>query len=239
MSCPARARPLNRLPEHSVECLVIDHVRSLVDAAGPFGPAAFVAAYALLTVALVPATIPSLAAGALFGPVWGSLLVVAGATAGAVAAFEIARRVGHQRTRRLVGERVLRADAWMHRRGISGVIGLRLLPVVPFNALNYAFGLSSVRRRDHALGTAIGIIPGSVAFVALGDSIGDPGSAGFIASLGAVALLIAVSAVRSRRHARSVPVGDDRSHAVSVSPEAARRRRRSAVPPAAERARRR
>jgi len=62
-------------------------------------------------------------------------------------------------------------DAWVQRRGVSGVIGLRLLPVVPFNALNYAFGLSSVRRREHAVGTAIGILPGSVAFVALGDSI--------------------------------------------------------------------
>jgi len=91
---------------------------------------------------------------------------VAGATAGAVGAFEVARRIGRQRTRRLVGERALRADAWVQRRGVSGVIGLRLLPVVPFNALNYAFGLSSVRRRDHAIGTAIGIVPGSVAFVA-------------------------------------------------------------------------
>jgi len=40
VSCPL-ARPLNRLSERRVECFVIDHVRSLVDAAGPFGPAAF------------------------------------------------------------------------------------------------------------------------------------------------------------------------------------------------------
>jgi len=202
--CP---RSLNRSSERSVERFVIDQLRSLVEAAGPFGPAAFVAAYALLTVALVPGTIPSLAAGALFGPVWGSLLVIAGATVGAVGAFEVARRIGRQRTRRLVGKRVLRADAWVQRRGVSGVIGLRLLPVVPFNALNYAFGLSSVRRRDHAVGTAIGIVPGSVAFVALGDSIAEPGSVGFMASLGAVAVLVAASVVRSRRNARSVPSG--------------------------------
>jgi uncharacterized membrane protein YdjX (TVP38/TMEM64 family) len=206
VSCPL-ARSLNRLSERRVECFVIDHVRSLVDAAGPFGPAAFVAAYALLTVALVPGTIPSLAAGALFGPVWGSLLVIAGATVGAVGAFEVARRIGRQRTRRLVGERVLRADAWVQRRGITGVIGLRLLPVVPFNALNYAFGLSSVRRGDHAIGTAVGIVPGSVAFVALGDSISDPGSVGFMASLGAVAVLVTASVVRSRRIARPVSSG--------------------------------
>ncbi len=203
--CP---RSLNRSSERGVERFVIDQLRSLVDTAGPLGPVAFVAAYALLTVALVPGTIPSLAAGALFGPVWGSVLVIAGATVGAVGAFEVARRIGRQRTRRLVGERVLRADAWVQRRGVSGVIGLRLLPVVPFNALNYAFGLSSVRRRDHAIGTAVGIVPGSVAFVALGDSIADPGSVGFMASLGAVAVLVAASVVRSRRSARSVTSGE-------------------------------
>ncbi|MBA3745950.1 MAG: TVP38/TMEM64 family protein [Solirubrobacterales bacterium] len=95
----------------------------------------------------------------------------------------------------------------MQRRGLSAVIGLRLLPVIPFNALNYAFGLSSVRRRDHAIGTAVGIVPGSVAFVALGDSIADPGSVGFMASLGAVAVLVTASVVRSRRITRSVPSG--------------------------------
>ncbi len=78
---------------------------------------------------------------------------------------------------------------------------------MPFNALNYACGLSSVRRRDHAIATAIGIVPGSVAFVALGDSIADPGSVGFMASLGAVAVLITAWGVRSRRVARSVPSG--------------------------------
>ena len=97
--CP---RSLNRSSERSVERFVIDQLRSLVDAAGPFGPAAFVAAYAVLTVALVPGTIPSLAAGALFGPVWGSLLVIAGATVGAVGAFEVARRIGRSDCRRCV-----------------------------------------------------------------------------------------------------------------------------------------
>jgi len=65
-----------------------------------------------------------------------------------------------------------------------------------------------VRRRDHAIGTAVGIVPGSVAFVALGDSIADPGSVGFMASLGAVAVLVAASVVRSRRSARSVTSGE-------------------------------
>jgi len=178
---------------------MVDTLRSFVDATGPFGPIVFVAAYALLTVAFVPGTIPSLAAGLLFGPVWGSLLTVIGATIGATAAFEVARRLGRERTRRLMGRRAGALDAWVEDRGIGGVIGLRLVPVVPFNALNYGFGLSSVGRRDHTLGTAIGIVPGTVAFVALGDSITRPGSLGFLLSVGAVLALVAISIVRTRR----------------------------------------
>lgn len=79
------------------------------------------------------------------------------------------------------------------------MIALRLLPVVPFNALNYALGLSSVSRAHHAVGTLVGIVPGSVAFVALGDSIAEPGSAGFLLSLGGVVALVAASALAGRR----------------------------------------
>jgi uncharacterized membrane protein YdjX (TVP38/TMEM64 family) len=141
---------LNRLGPWSGLKGVIDQLRSLVDASGPFGPPVFVVAYVALTLALVPGTIPSLAAGALFGPVLGSVLTVVGATLGAVGAFEIARRLGRERTRRFVGDRVLRADERIGRHGTSAVLGLRLMPVAPFNVLNYAFGLSSVGRvKDH------------------------------------------------------------------------------------------
>ncbi len=169
-----------------------------VEGTGPFQAAVFVVLYVILTVALVPGTIPSLAAGALFGPVWGTLLTLTGATLGAVAAFETARALGRERLRARLGHRTDTADRWVSTRGLLGVITLRLIPVVPFNVLNYAFGLSTVKRRNHVIGTAIGIVPGTVAFVALGSSIADPGSAGFIASLAAVLLLVIVSTRRAR-----------------------------------------
>lgn len=182
---------------------VREDLESFVSSAGPAGPVAFVVLYVVLTVALVPGTVPSLAAGALFGPVWGALLTVVGATLGAVLAFEVARRLGRERTRRLLGRRGAATDAWVTERGLRGVLTLRLIPVLPFNALNYAFGLSGVSRRDHALGTLVGIVPGTVAFVALGDSLLDPTSAGFALSLGAVVLLLVAGAVQQRRRARA------------------------------------
>lgn len=185
---------------------MIDDLQSFVEATGPFGPVSFVLSYVILTLLFVPGTIPSLAAGALFGPVLGTLLTLTGATLGAAGAFELSRRLGRSRTERLLKGRAAAADAWVGERGLGGVIGLRLLPVVPFNALNYAFGLSAVRRRDHALGTAIGIVPGTVAFVALGASIARPGSPAFLLSIGAVLLLFAASALHNRRRTPPDPV---------------------------------
>lgn len=175
-----------------------DELRMFVEASGPLEAVVFVVLYVILTVLLVPGTIPSLAAGALFGPLWGVLLTFIGATIGAAVAFEVARALGRERLRARLGHRTDTADRWVRSRGLLGVITLRLLPVVPFNVLNYAFGLSTVERRNHVIGTAIGILPGTVAFVALGSSIADPGSAGFLASLAAVLLLVAVSTRRAR-----------------------------------------
>lgn len=174
-------------------------VREIIESLGPFGGVAFVLLYVVLTVLFVPGTIPSVAAGALFGPIWGTLLTLAGAILGAAAAFEIARALGRERVRARMGQRTELADRWVHDQGLLGVIALRLIPVVPFNALNYAFGLSAVTRRDYLIGTAVGIVPGTIAFVVLGSSIADPRSPGFIGSLAAVVVLIAISTYRSRR----------------------------------------
>lgn len=181
--------------------VVADQLRTFIEATGPAGAAVFVVAYVILTVLLVPGTIGSVAAGALFGPIWGTVLTLAGATLGAVAAFEVARALGRDGVRARLGRRADAADRWVSSRRVTGVIMLRVVPVVPFNALNYAFGLSTVSRRDHVIGTAVGIVPGTVAFVGLGSSIARPGSIGFVVSVVAVLVLVGVTTGRARRAA--------------------------------------
>jgi uncharacterized membrane protein YdjX (TVP38/TMEM64 family) len=174
----------------------IEHV---VDGAGIGAPIAFVAIYALLTIALVPGTAPSVAAGALFGAAWGSLLTVLGATLGATAAYLFARRVGRAPLRAHTGARFARLDAWVARRGFLSVLYVRLIPIFPFNAVNYAFGMTSVSPRAYITATALGIVPGSVALVALGSSLRQPGSPAFLIAVGAMAALTVVGTVVSRR----------------------------------------
>ena len=179
-------------------------ITDLVSSAGWLGPLVFVGLYAVLTVLMVPGAIPSLAAGVLFGAVWGTVLTVAGASTGAALAFALARRLGHERLRRRAGARTERLDDWLSRRGFLAVLLLRLVPAVPFNALNYAGGLSSVRFSAYLPATVIGIVPGTVAFVTLGDALGRPGSPQFLIALGAIVVMaLAATLAQSKWRARS------------------------------------
>lgn len=173
-------------------------IEQFVHGAGIAAPIAFVAIYALLTVALVPGSAPSMAAGALFGAAWGSLLTILGATLGATAAYLFARRIGRMPLRARTGARFARLDAWVTRRGFLTVLYVRLIPIFPFNAVNYAFGLTSVTPRAYVTATALGIMPGTVAFVALGSSLSSPGSPVFLIALGAIAALTLAGAMAAR-----------------------------------------
>lgn len=167
----------------------LDSVRGIVDSAGLWAPLLFVATYAVLTVLLVPGSPLTIAAGVLFGPVYGTALVVVGATLGATGAFLWGRRLGRDAVARLTGDRFEQVDAWLHDRGMLAVLYLRLVPLVPFNLLNPVAGVTGVTLRDYVIGTAIGIIPGSFAFAALGGSFDDPTSPMFLAAAGLLVVL--------------------------------------------------
>lgn len=167
-----------------------DRLREAVDGS-PYAAVVFIALYALLTVLLVPGALGSAAAGALFGAVWGTALTLVGATLGATLAFVLARVLGRAQVERYAGGRIASVDRWLTDRGLGAVLFLRLVPLFPFNAVNYGAGLSGLPARTYVVGTAIGILPGTVAYVGLGAGLSDPGSTTFLASLGLLAALTA------------------------------------------------
>lgn len=177
----------------------IQQIRAWVSSAGWAGPVLYAALYAGLSLTPTPATVLSIGAGVLFGLGVGVPVVWAGATAGAVAGFALARYLGRATVEGLGGERLARLDALLRRRGLLAMIGIRILPVVPFAILNVACGLTAVRARDYVLGTALGIIPGATAFVAIGAYGAEPGSLPFLLSVLGLAVLLG-GAVMARRH---------------------------------------
>ena len=141
---------------------------------GAAGWLVFTAAYIVATVLLVPGSVLTLAAGTLFGVVRGSIIVLLAATAGACAAFLIARYAARDRIANRVGQdpRFAAIDRAIGRQGRRIVILLRLSPVFPFNLLNYALGLTSVRFTDYLI-ACVAMLPGTLLYVYYGRVIGD------------------------------------------------------------------
>lgn len=132
---------------------------------------AFVVTYAVFASLGLPATPLTLAGGALFGPWWGTLFNWLGATAGATGAFFLARLLGKDALRSLLGARVGRLDALTGNGAFAGLLRLRLLPIVPFNALNFGAGLAGVRPVAYVAATALGIIPGTAVYTYFADAL--------------------------------------------------------------------
>ncbi len=179
----------------------VEQIRASAEASGWLGAVVFVVAYGLVTLTPVPKNVIGIAAGLAWGWTLGSLLVYVGALIGAAIAFAIGRSLGREAVERYTGARVERIDAILRRRGLVSVIGVRLVPVLPFTVINYTASLTAVSRRDYALGTAIGIVPGTLAYVAVGAFGFDPG-AGLYVALGALGVLTLAGVVFWVRAAR-------------------------------------
>jgi uncharacterized membrane protein YdjX (TVP38/TMEM64 family)/rhodanese-related sulfurtransferase len=135
---------------------------------GHWAPLAHVTLFALATVAFVPGVIFSLAGGALFGPFWGTLWNLTGATLGAVLAFLIARYIAGDWVARKVGGLLKRLMDGIDAEGWRFVAFIRLVPLFPFNLSNYALGLTCIPFQHYAIATLVCMIPGAAAYTWLG-----------------------------------------------------------------------
>ncbi len=139
-----------------------------VASAGAAGPLVFMGVYAVATVLFLPGSVLTLLGGALFGPVWGTLYNLLGATLGAALAFLIARY--------LAGDWVQGRTAGLLKRLVQGVEAegwrfvafTRLVPIFPFNLLNYALGLTRIPFASYLLATLVFMLPGALAYTYLG-----------------------------------------------------------------------
>lgn len=180
----------------------VDELRTCLVPWEWWGVAAYAALYAVATLSPLPKTVLSLGAGALFGLGRGVGVVVVGACAGAVLAFSLARLLGREGVHRLTGLRGDRLDAQLARRGFLTVLVLRLVPVVPFTAVNYLAGVTALRLPVFLSATVLGILPTTTTYVALGAYGSEPGSWPFWTALASVVVLTAgggVVALRQRR----------------------------------------
>jgi uncharacterized membrane protein YdjX (TVP38/TMEM64 family) len=141
-----------------------------VKSLGTAGFVMFVGLYIAATVLSFPGSILTLGAGAAYGLVLGSALVIVGATLGATAAFLVGRYVARTAVAKKVegNRRFAAVDEAVGKHGFKIVFMTRLSPVFPFVLLNYAYGITKIGLRDYVLASFLGMIPGTVLYVYLG-----------------------------------------------------------------------
>lgn len=135
---------------------------------GGWAPMLFILLYGMATVLFVPGSVLTVAGGALFGPIWGTLWNLTGATLGATLAFVTARYVASDWVSKRAGERLARLMRGVEEEGWRFVAFVRLVPLFPFNLMNYAFGLTRIRLAEYVAASFVCMAPGAIAYTYLG-----------------------------------------------------------------------
>lgn len=197
------------LSESGVLATIMDTeaLREWITKLGLWGP---VAVIGLITLAILVSPIPSapvaVAAGAAYGHIWGTIYVLLGAEAGALAAFGVARLVGYEVLHRWLGDR-LSTGFFGSQNALMGIVFLsRLLPFISFDLVSYAAGLTALSFWRFAIATLAGIVPASFLLAHFGDEMATGETERIMISvvaLGAITLIpVAVKLIRDRMRSR-------------------------------------
>ena len=172
---------------------------------GSWAPIAYMALFTLLPAFFFPVAVLALAGGLLFGLWWGSVYTFIGAMLNCTLMFLLARYAGRKQVEALVRKKL--SQEWQQRLqnlnssgGFALLVILRLIPAVPYNLINYAFGLTAMPWRTYIIGSAIGIIPGTLAFINIGDKALDVTSPDFWIAIGLLLLLLAVTGFLGKKY---------------------------------------
>jgi len=165
-------------------------LRAWIDSLGAWGPVAVVGLMIVHSFVPFPAEILALCAGAAFGTVRGTLFIWIGAMLGAALAFGLARWLGRGAVERLVSPHHRDAfDDWAHEQGVTTLLVSRLIPVIAFNLINYAAGLTAVGWWTFLWTTGVGILPITVAVVYMGARMAEL-SWPWLLAVSAVAIIV-------------------------------------------------
>ena len=137
---------------------------------GIWAPIGFVLLYTVATVAMIPGSIFDLIGGALFGPYFGSALDLLGGSLGAAAAFLVARYIARDWAESRAGPRLQSVMRHVDDEGWRFVAFVRLVPVFPYNIVNYVLGLTRIPFHHYVLATVVFMAPSTVAYTWIGHA---------------------------------------------------------------------
>lgn len=150
-----------------------EKLHSWIKGLGLFGPVAYILLFSIAPIFFLPGLPITVAGGLAFGPLWGTLYASIGSTIGACLAFLVARYSARAWVEQVVRGRFHDIDEGVREKGWVFVAVTRLIPLFPFNLLNYAFGLTKISFRTYAITSWICMLPGTAAYVIFSSSLLD------------------------------------------------------------------
>jgi uncharacterized membrane protein YdjX (TVP38/TMEM64 family) len=143
--------------------------------ANPYAALIYLSVYVAGVVLAVPGTALTILAAPLFGFWTGLLLVVIGSNLGCQITFFASRYLGNDTIQKWIkpGSFLEKASVKIERNGLLFMLYIRLLPLFPFNVINYLSGLTAIRHRDYTLATLFGMLPGTLVYVYLSHTAAD------------------------------------------------------------------
>lgn len=179
-------------------------IQSALEGLGIWAPLAYIGLFVVLPAFFFPVAVLALAGGLLFGLWKGAVYTFIGAVLNCSLMFWMARYVGRSQIEALIQKRL--SVQWQNRLAKLGgrdgflfLIILRLIPAVPYNLINYAFGLTGMPYGTYIVASAIGIIPGTFAFINIGDKVLDVTSPDFWIAIGLLVLLLVVTTLLGKK----------------------------------------
>lgn len=172
-----------------------DRIQLQIQSYGYFAPIAFILLYMLITIFFVPGTPFTILSGILFGSIFGTTYTVIGATLGASIAFGVSRLLGKDFVDKIIKNKfkgLNKYDEKLKEYGLSTMLFFRIVPLFPFNGLNFAMGLTRISFKNYFIGTLVGIIPGSFILANIGNEatgLSNPKLYSFIAIFILMALI--------------------------------------------------
>lgn len=182
---------------HLEQYFSAQRLSALMDGMGIWAPVVFILLYGAGMLVGLPGTLFTVAGGLIFGTWFGTLYNVIGATIGASGAFWIARLLGSEALiKKFSGQKWFeKLNTGLEENGLYYMLFIRLVPVFPFNGVNFGCGLTKISFRDYFIGTAIGIIPATFVFTNAAAELGESAKTGEFLTRGTIGAFVLLGIV--------------------------------------------
>jgi len=151
----------------------VEDVKNYISSFGKLAPLVYTVMFTLSALTLFPDSVLAISGGMIFGFYYGTIYTIIGAILAASLAFFLSRILGKNIVNKFLKNNKLKVINAVENKGFISVLALRLIPLIPFDIISYGAGLTKVSYVDYITATALGIVPGVLIYINIGNQVGS------------------------------------------------------------------